>query len=149
MKNALDDEYHDVAVLKSSCNVVEESRDMPLLSNIYWTSYKRHWLGSIIVANQYWTDWGRDKQAAISQQHFDRIFCNVNIPIFVKISLKFVFEGLINDMPVLVQILVWCRTDYKLLHEPIRAYFNDAYLRHAAYTSYSEESEDRLLYAAD
>ena len=41
--------------------------------------------------------------AAISK----RIFLNENVWISIKISLKFVHQGPINDIPALVQIMAW------------------------------------------
>ena len=40
---------------------------------------------------------------------FKCIFLNKNISIWIKISLKFVLKGSINDIPALVQIMVWRR----------------------------------------
>ena len=45
------------------------------------------------------TPWGRDKTTAI--------FLNENVYISIKISLKFVPKGPINNIPVLVQIMAW------------------------------------------
>ena len=40
---------------------------------------------------------------------FKRIFLNENVRISIKISLKFVPKGPINNIPALVQILAWRR----------------------------------------
>ena len=48
-----------------------------------------------------------------------RIFLNENIWIPIKISLKFVPEGSINNIPVLVQIMAWRRPGDKPLSEPM------------------------------
>ena len=48
----------------------------------------------------------------------------------VKISLKFVPRGPINNIPVLVQIMAWRRLDAKPLAEPMLTRFTDAYMRH-------------------
>ena len=50
---------------------------------------------------------------------FKRIFLNQNVRIAIKISLKFVPKGPINNNPSLVQIMVWCRSCDKPLSEPI------------------------------
>ena len=47
------------------------------------------------------------------------IFVNENEWILIKISLKFVPRGPINNMPALVQIMAWCRQCNKPLSEPM------------------------------
>ena len=51
--------------------------------------------------------WGRVKMAAISQRNFQRIFIKENVRISIHISLKFVANGQINNIPALVQIMAW------------------------------------------
>ena len=58
------------------------------------------------------THWGRDKMAAI----FKCIFLNENVWILIKISLKYVPKGPINNIPALVQIMAWRRPGNKPLH---------------------------------
>ena len=69
------------------------------------------------------THWGRNKiaMAAIFQTTFifKRIFLNENVWILIKISLKFVPKGAINNIPTLVQIKVRCGPDCKPLSEPM------------------------------
>ena len=50
---------------------------------------------------------------------FKRIFLNENVRILIKISLKFVPKGPINNIPALVQIMAWCRSGDKPLSEPM------------------------------
>ena len=50
---------------------------------------------------------------------FKYIFFNENVWIPIKISLKFVPNGRINNIPALVQIMVWCRSGDKPLSEPM------------------------------
>ena len=50
---------------------------------------------------------------------FKRIFVNENVRISIKISLKFVSKGPINNNPALVQIMAWRRSGDKPLSEPI------------------------------
>ena len=50
---------------------------------------------------------------------FKRIFLNENVRISIKISLKFVPKGPINNNPALVQIMAWRRSDEKPLSEPM------------------------------
>ena len=58
-----------------------------------------------------------------NEQHFaddifKRIFFNENVWISMKISLKFVPKGPINNIPALVQIMAWRRSGDKPLSEP-------------------------------
>ena len=50
---------------------------------------------------------------------FKRILLNENVRISIKISLKFVPKGPINNNPALVQIMAWHRTGDKPLSEPM------------------------------
>ena len=50
---------------------------------------------------------------------FKCIFLNENVWIPIKISLKFVPKGLINNIPALVQIMAWRRRSDKPLSEPM------------------------------
>ena len=47
----------------------------------------------------------------------------------IQISLKFIPEGIINNIPALVQTMAWRRPGYKPLSKPTMAYFADAYMR--------------------
>ena len=63
-----------------------------------------------------------------NEQHFaddifKRIFFNENVWISIKISLKFVCKGLINNIPALVQIMAWRRSGIKPLSEPMMVSF--------------------------
>ena len=58
---------------------------------------------------------------------FKCIFFSENVLIPIEISLKFVPKSLMNSKPVLVQIMVWHRTDNKPLFEPMMALYTDAY----------------------
>ena len=50
---------------------------------------------------------------------FKCIFMNENVWILIKISVKFVPKGPINDIPSLVQIMAWRRSGDKPLSEPM------------------------------
>ena len=50
---------------------------------------------------------------------FKWIFLNENLWISIKISLKFVPRGPINNIPALIQIMAWRRTGDKPLSEPM------------------------------
>ena len=59
-----------------------------------------------------------------NEQHFaddifKRIFFNENVWLSIKISLKFVPKGPINNIPALVQIMAWHRWGDKPLSEPM------------------------------
>ena len=63
---------------------------------------------------------------------FKLIFLFENCYILIKISLKFVLRGLINNKPVLVQVTAWHLTTGKTLSEPMEALFSNAYMpRHS------------------
>ena len=61
---------------------------------------------------------------------FRCIFVNEKFGVFITISLKFVPWGTIDNIPVLVQIMVWHGRDDKPLSEATPARFTDAYMRH-------------------
>ena len=50
---------------------------------------------------------------------FKRMFLNEDVRISIKISLKFVPKGPINNIPALVQIMAWHRSGDKPLSEPM------------------------------
>ena len=52
---------------------------------------------------------------------FKRIFLNENIKISITISLKFVPQVLINNIPALVLIMAWRRPGDKPISEPMMA----------------------------
>ena len=60
------------------------------------------------------------------------IFLNENIRISITISLKFVPNDPINNIPTLVQIMAWRRPGDKQLSESMRICLTDAYMRHPA-----------------
>ena len=61
---------------------------------------------------------------------FRCIFVNEKFYILIKISLKFVPNGPINNIPALVQIVAWRRSGDKPLSEPMLNNFTIAYMRH-------------------
>ena len=50
---------------------------------------------------------------------------NLTVRIFIRISLKFVPKGPINNKSALVQIMAWCRSGDKPLSEPMMVYLTD------------------------
>ena len=77
-------------------------------TSIWWRS--NPWTYMPFFHNSYSTHWGRDKTGTIAQTTFE-----MWIPI--KISLKFVHKGLINNIPALVQITARRRPGNKPLSE--------------------------------
>ena len=55
----------------------------------------------------------------VADDLFKCIFLNENVSMLLKISLKFVPKGPINNIPALVQIMAWHRPGDKSLSEPI------------------------------
>ena len=66
------------------------------------------------------THWGRDKMAAIFQTTFWKAFSWMKMYEFGLIFYwSFVPKVRINNIPALVQIMAWCRSDDKQLSEPM------------------------------
>ena len=61
----------------------------------------------------------RQNRRHFADDTFKRIFLNENFRISIKISLKFVPKGPINNIPALVQIMAWRRPGDKPLSEPM------------------------------
>ena len=61
----------------------------------------------------------RQNGCHFSEEIFQHIFVNENVWISIKISLKFVPKGQINNIQALVQIMAWCRPGDKPLSEPM------------------------------
>ena len=55
----------------------------------------------------------------LADDTFKRIFLNENVGIPIKILLKFVSKGPINNIPALVQVMAWRRPGDKPLTEPM------------------------------
>ena len=68
---------------------------------------------------RYYTLRPRQNGRRFTDDTFKRIFLNENVRISIKISLKFVPKGPINNNPSLVQIMAWCRSGDKPLSEPM------------------------------
>ena len=69
--------------------------------------------------------------AAILADYISKcIFLNGNVRILIKISLKFIPKGPIDNKLVLVQVMAWRQTGDKPLSEPMLTQFTDAYMRH-------------------
>ena len=69
-----------------------------------------------------------NKMAVISQTTFSSAFSTMKM---LKIRLKCVFKGPIDNKSALFQVMAWCRTVNKPLPEPMLTQFTDAYMRHS------------------
>ena len=69
---------------------------------------------------------------------FRCIFVNKKFCILIKILMKFILKGPINNNPSLIQIMAWCWTGDTILSEAMIALFGDAYMR--------EDYNRKLLY---
>ena len=65
-----------------------------------------------------------------TQDIFKCIFLNKDVLISIKISLKFIPNGPISNIPQLVQIMAWHWPGDKPLSEPMLTWFTKAYLQH-------------------
>ena len=86
-------------------------------------------IGSGIVVN---TLRPRQNESHFADDIFKRIFLNENIWISIKISLKFVPKGTINNIPAFVQIMAWRRPGDKPLSEQMMVKSTNTYMRHSA-----------------
>ena len=59
---------------------------------------------------------------------FKWIILTDNVWISITISLKFVPKGSINNIPVLVQVMAWCRPGDKPLSEPMMVRYHCIYV---------------------
>ena len=74
---------------------------------------------------------------------FKCIFMKEKFCILTWISLKFVPKSPINNIPALVQIMVWCRPGDKPLSEPMMVNLLDAYMHHSASVSQRMEANTK------
>ena len=68
--------------------------------------------------------------AILADDIFKCIFLNENVWISIKISLKFVPKGPIDNKPALVQVMAWRLRGDKPLPEPMPTRFTDVHMRH-------------------
>ena len=61
---------------------------------------------------------------------FKSISLNEKAQILTKLSLKFVPNGPIKNIPALIQIMAWCQPGNEPLFEPMLTQFTNAYMRH-------------------
>ena len=80
------------------------------------------WTRPVLIRNGVsWINILRPKQNGrrFADDTYKRIFLNENVRNSIKISLKFVPKGPINNNPALVQIMAWRRSGDKPLSEPM------------------------------
>ena len=80
-----------------------------------WSNMYLHYLSANIIN----TLRPRQNGRHFADDTFKRISMNQNVRNSIKISLKFVPKGLINNIPALVQIMAWRRPGDKPLSEPM------------------------------
>ena len=85
-----------------------QSINAVLSQNDWWLSARLRWFNSLRP---------RQNGRRFADDTFKRIFLNENVRISIKISLKFVPKGPINNNPALVQIMAWRRPGDKPLSE--------------------------------
>ena len=68
--------------------------------------------------------------AILADDIFKCIFSNEYFRISIKIPLKFVPKGPIDNKSALVQVMAWRGTGDKPFPEPMLTQFSDAYMRH-------------------
>ena len=64
--------------------------------------------------------------ANLADDIFKCIFMNEKVCILIRISLKIVPKGPIDNKSALVQVMVWRLRGDKPLHEPMMTHFTDA-----------------------
>ena len=100
-----------IQVLADDSNPLPE----PTLTNHQWVIVASNW-GQFDGKTS--TYWGRDRVDAGSQTTFSSTVPWRKMST-IKISLKCLLKGLINNIPELVQIMAWCRPGDKPLSEPM------------------------------
>ena len=71
------------------------------------------------TCDNYLTHWGRDKMDNILQTAFSSVFSPRKMFDSIKISLKFVPKGLVENKPTLAQMMAWCWSGDMPLSEPM------------------------------
>ena len=79
----------------------------------------QHYWCFLMILSPFVYHWGWDKMAAISQTIFSNALSWMKMYDFDWISLRFVRKGPINNIPALVQIMIWRRPGDKPLSEPM------------------------------
>ena len=64
-------------------------------------------------------------------RHFQTHFLDKNVRTAIKITMKFVPKGPLDNESALVQVMAWHRTGDNPLPEPMLTQFTDPYMRHS------------------
>ena len=115
-----------IDILSISCEIPSEYHMTPYMISISalvrmqaitWIIVDQDsWWHQALLDLTWWTHWGRDKMATIFQTTFPNAFSWMKMyGIQLKISLKIVPKGPINNIPGLVHIMAWRRTGDKPL----------------------------------
>ena len=115
-RNAIDINY---SIYKNACCFIR-------IINLTWVIALLTFIGIVNTLRP------RQNGRHFADDTFRGIFLKENVKISIKISLKFVPESPIDNIPALVPIMAWRRTGDKPLSEPMMTQFNDAYMRHSA-----------------
>ena len=102
---------HTSALVMAQCPTGENSLPKSVLSSV--TPYR------VIRPQCVNTLRPRQNGRRFADDTFKHIFLNKNAGISIKISLKFVPKGPINNIPALIQIMAWRRSGDKPLSEPM------------------------------
>ena len=112
------------------CNLDMEDNIKIIQRNYHQLSVKKKILDDLAEFN---TLRPRQNGHHFADNIFKHIFLSENAWISIKISLKFVPRGQINNIRALVQIMVWCQPNDKPLSEPMMIrLLTHAYLCHSA-----------------
>ena len=93
------------------------------------------WYSSLRYLLCLWHSEAATKWPPFLDDIFKHIFLNGNVYISIKILLRFVPKGPINNIIALVRITAWRRPGDKPLSDPILVCFTDAFMRHLAVMS--------------
>ena len=107
--------------------------------------YHRHTMTADVTAPTLWRWLKSNINSSPPEQNgrhsADDIFKCISMKnpcILIRISLKFVSKGPINNKPELVQVMAWLRPGGKPLPDPILTQFTDAYMRHQGEMSWCD-----------
>ena len=90
-----------------------------MCNNISSNTGKQYMVPHVFKTGTFNTLRPRQNGRRFSDDVFICIFLIENVRIFIKISLKFVLKGTINNIPALVQVMAWRQLGYKPLSEPM------------------------------
>ena len=99
-----------------------------LLDSGYGTMFATKYIQHIMYVKRFFSTWNdsqvintlrpRQNGRHFADDTFRHIFLNGNVTILIRISMKFVPKGPINNNPTLVQIMGWRRSGDSPLSEP-------------------------------